>query len=80
MIRNPSVTARHELKLRPERTVTGQRIAAECSCGQWESWDISPDQLIEDYQVHRDQIDEAQRLKTQRLERAAARDMNAGAK
>ena len=38
------------------------------------------DQLLEDYQTHRDFIDEAQRLKTQRLERAAARAMNTGAK
>ena len=79
MIRNPSVNARHELKFRPERRLAGQRIA-ECSCGQWESWDVSHDQLIEDYQIHRDFIDEAQRLKTQRLERAAARAMNTGAK
>ena len=79
MIRNPSVNARHEVTIHPERTITGQRIA-ECSCGQWESWDISHDQLLEDYQVHRDNIDEAQRLKTQRLERAAARAMNTGAK
>ena len=79
MIRNPSVDARHELKNYPGRTLTGE-LVAECSCGQWESWDVSHDQLLEDYQVHRDQIDEAQRLKTQRLERAAARAMNTGAK
>ena len=78
MIRNPSVNARHELTISEERTVTAARVA-ECSCGAWNSWDISHDQLLEDYQTHRDFIDEAQRLKTQRLERAAARAMNTGA-
>ena len=79
MIRNPSVNPRHELRNYPGRNAAGE-LVADCSCGQWESWDVSHDQLIEDYQVHRDNIDEAQRLKTQRLEHAAARAMNAGAK
>ena len=79
MIRNPSVTARHELKISEQLDRFGFR-AAGCSCGQWESQGSNVDQLVEDYQVHRDFIDEAQRLKTQRLERAAARAMNTGAK
>ena len=79
MIRNPSVTTRHELKVSEQLDRAGY-LAAGCSCGQWESQGTSHDQLIEDYQVHRDFIDEAQRLKAQRLERAAARAMNTGAK
>ena len=75
MIRNPGVNARHELTLSEQRDVTGLRSAA-CSCAQWRSQGSSLDQLLEDYQVHRDNVDEAQRMRSQRLERAAARVMN----
>ena len=78
MIRNPSVNARHELLM--STSPTPGWLAADCTCWQWSAEGTSHDQLIEDYQVHRDNIDEAQRLKTQRLDRAAARAMNTGAK
>ena len=48
-----SLPARHELL-----TPTGWRDA-ECSCGLWFGTGSSFDQLLEDYQTHRDQVDEA---------------------
>ena len=75
MIRNPSVNARHELLIR----VHDGHPFADCACGSWFSASSSRDQLLEDYQIHRDNVDEAQRLRSQRLERAAARAMNRGA-
>ena len=71
-IRNPSVNARHELLIREH---DGHPFA-DCACGSWFGDSLSHDQLLEDYQVHRDNVDEAQRLRSQRLERAAARAMN----
>ena len=72
MIRNPSVAARHELTIHTA-------VSASCTCGSWFADNINPDQLVEDYQIHRDNVDEAQRLRSQRLDRAAARATNRGA-
>ena len=72
MIRNPSVNARHELIFREH---DGHPFA-DCTCGSWFGDSLNHDQLLEDYQVHRDNVDEAKRMRVQRLERAAARAMN----
>ena len=52
----------------------------ECSCGSWGSVAVSHDQVLEDYQVHRDVVDEAERFESQRLDNAAAHAVNLGAK
>ena len=57
-----SIHARHELL-----TPTGWRDA-ECSCGLWFGTGSSFDQLFEDYQTHRDDVDKAE---SQRLDRGA---------
>ena len=72
MIRNPSVNARHEFIFCEH----DGHLFADCACGSWFGDSLSHDQLLEDYQIHRDNVDEAQRLRVQRLERAAARAMN----
>ena len=69
-----SLPARHEL-LMP----TGWRDA-ECACGLWFGTSTNHDQMHEDYQTHRDVIDEAARFESQRLDNAAARAVNLGAK
>ena len=53
---------------------------AECACGLWFGTSSSHDQLLEDYQTHRDVIDEAERYESQRLDNAAGRAVNLGAK
>ena len=60
-----SIPAPHELRMWTSR-LHGWR--AECACAQWRSDNTSYDQLLEDYQTHRDDVDEAE---SQRLDRGA---------
>ena len=70
-----TITARHELRMFSRN---GWHFA-ECTCNSWRSNRTNHDQLLEDYQTHRDVIDEAARFESQRLDDAVARDMNTGA-
>ena len=71
-----SLPAQHELAI----FIVEVGLVAECTCAQWRSESTSHDQLLEDYQTHRDDVDEAERFESQRLENAAARAVNMGAK
>ena len=73
-----SLPARHEL-LMSTVSLYFSRIA-KCTCGEWRSENTSHDQLLENYQLHRDDVDEAARFESQRLDNAAARAVNLGAK
>ena len=64
---------RHEL-LMP----TGWRDA-ECYCGLWFNMSPSHDQMLEEYQLHRDEVDDVARYEAQRLDDAAGRAVNWGA-
>ena len=74
------IPARHELTINGKSSLWSAYVSAECSCGLWTSEGTSHDQLAEDYQVHRDVIDEAARFESQRLDNAVGRDMNLGSK
>ena len=71
-----NIPARHELLMFSR---SGWHFA-ECTCNLWRSNRTNLDQLVEDYQVHRDVIDEAARYESQRLDDAAGRAVNMGAK
>ena len=72
-------TARHELTIRAKLPhAIGPWYVAWCACTRWTNESGDYDQLVEDYQVHRDVIDEAARFESQRLDDAVARDMNLG--
>ena len=71
MIRNPSVPARHALVASPLDS-----LRAECACGSWWSEVDSHTDLDEAYLSHIDDIEDAQRLRSQRIDRAVARAMN----
>ena len=73
-----SLPARHELTIRIVE-LYAPLLLAECTCMEW-SGVGSHDQILEDYQVHRDEVDDAERFESQRLDNAAAHDVNLGAK